>query len=228
MASASPDRPGTAPAIDPHLSALVVHDVKNRLAEQAAMLAALDPRAPDLAQRIEALRALGARLQHRLIGFLTLYRLELEAGRAVPDDASPARVLRAAAAAAPRLRAEVTLREDLADCPPTWVLDAHLVGLAIEAALDNAMRHARHEIAIGAARDGDWLVLRVEDDGPGLDAGDGAGASGPTRSPTATGLGTALCRRVAALHQGAAGHGWIALGPRADGTGTRFELRLPA
>lgn len=237
MASAWPD-PASRPAgLDPQRSALVVHDLKNRLAEQGAMLAALSPQAPDLAQRIDALRAHGAGLQQRLVTFLTLYRLEVESGRAVPDDASPARLLRAAAAQALRLRNDVSLRLDLARCPSTWVLDAHLVGLAIEAALDNALRYARREAALGADVDGDWLVLWVEDDGRGVLAGEapasaaGAAPDGvpvPGRLPRSTGLGTALCRSVADRHRGRAGPGRVTLGARADGTGTRFEMRLPA
>lgn len=228
MANVSPDPATPVTALDPHVSALVIHDLKNRLADQGAMLAALSPQAPDLSGRIEVLRRHGEQLQRRLVAFLALYRLDADAAPAHPADAAPLRVIRAAAAHASRLRDGLTLSVDERRCPSSWVFDDYLVGLALEAALDNALRHARHDVVLGADREGDWLVLWVDDDGPGLDGGSSVDAGRASATGIGTGLGTALCRRVAERHVSAGRRGSVSLGPRSDGPGTRFALRLPA
>lgn len=60
----------------------------------------------------------------------------------------------------------------------------------------------RPRITIGAHRDGPWLVLRIADNGPGLNAavcdGEGRFQAGTTTKPGGHGLGLALCEEIAA------------------------------
>ena len=96
--------------------------------------------------------------------------------------------------------------------------------------LENALRHTDPGTAVEASviRDGEHVVVAVEDDGPGIPpelrdkvferffrgASDRGGSSG---------LGLSIVRAVADSHGGT-----VALVPPLDGRGARFEVRLPA
>jgi signal transduction histidine kinase len=98
--------------------------------------------------------------------------------------------------------------------------------------VDNAVRYAASTVSVTARADGQWVVLAVSDDGPGIpraeaervfdrftrlddarsrDPADGAGS----------GLGLAIVRATAAAHGGAA---WL----EDAGPGLRAMVRLPA
>jgi two-component system, OmpR family, sensor kinase len=100
-------------------------------------------------------------------------------------------------------------------------VSAALLTRALHPLLENAIHHARSRVTLSAWLDGTQVVVRVLDDGPGVDAallerifepgvsgGDGAG------------LGLALARRLARSADGEVS----AVGSPAGG---RFELRLP-
>ncbi|MCW2570804.1 MAG: Histidine kinase [Frankiales bacterium] len=100
-------------------------------------------------------------------------------------------------------------------------VDPDVVERILAPLLDNASRYARSSIGIAVGVDGTSAVIRISDDGPGVDPalGDAVfepGRRDPTTSPYGSGLGLALARRLAR----AAG-GELLL---ADGA---FELRLP-
>lgn len=186
-------------------AALVVHDLKNELGELEHEL-----------EGIGAGTALGRcrRLRQRFAMYLTLYGTEGPL-RAVMDDESPADLLRLLAHRhqGGRVALEVAPNDS---APPYAVFDRHLVAMALDAAIHNAMRFAVHRVTLGLRVQGRELVFIVDDDGPGIDAvvlhNDGH----------ATGLGTALCRAVAAAHGVADG---ASLMPRPGG-GSRFEMRV--
>ncbi|MFG2206137.1 ATP-binding protein [Streptomyces sp. NPDC048638] len=91
--------------------------------------------------------------------------------------------------------------------------------------LDNAQRHAVSAVRVAVLREGEWAVLRVDDDGPGVPQDqreriferfvrlDDARA----RDDGGAGLGLAIARDVAERHGGTL----------AVGEGSVFELRLP-
>lgn len=199
----------------PELAALAVHDLKNALGVLDGQLEALE--AEPSPQAVRAARLHCAHLRRELVAFLTLYRGE--ALRAMVDDESPRSVLEAAQRQAEAsARVAVTVELD-AGAPAFWYLDARLVRLALDAALHNACRYARTRVVLGAAlRDG-FLVLSVEDDGPGL-------AAEATGDAWSTGLGTELCRAVARAHELQGRCGELRLFDRPQG-GARFELLLP-
>src|SRR6478609_1529993 len=129
------------------LSAIVLHDVKNSLGELEGRLEALtrslDPQEASMAyQNCVALR-------ERLIGFLTLYKastLGLHANvDAVPIDDFLAGLVRGYAGRTPPVSLATT------PLPELGFFDEHLIGLALEAALQNAIRFARSSIEIGCA-----------------------------------------------------------------------------
>lgn len=221
-----------APGLPPALAALAVHDLKNALGSLEARLEALE-RVPDAALAREA-RQQCQQLRREALAFLTLYKGE--SLRAVVDDESPASLLQALAADARRRGVSVEIELSTDGAPPFWYLDARLVKLALDAALDNALRHARTWVRLGARMEADGLCLVVEDDGPGLQ---GAAAGAPLAGSGGawqTGLGTALCRAVARAHERPGGsgptgavnrvQGHVTLQDRPEG-GARFRLWLP-
>jgi signal transduction histidine kinase len=194
-------------------AALVVHDLKNELG-------ALEAGLSQLALQPEAAAAAAAhrqcqRLRQRLVMYLTLYGGgEL---RAHCDDEAPADLIAGLASRhGARVQVQVQVRDN-ADAPPFWYYDRRLVTMALDAALHNALRHARSRVALGLRAEGGQLVFSVDDDGPGLDPANPAGEH-------STGLGTALCDAVAKAHGGT-----VRLFNRENGAegGARFELRLP-
>lgn len=168
-------------------------------ASAEALLASQTPRHELLANIARETRRAGQLLA-------TLLRMaRLDAGAPLPRERCDVRALvaeeveRAAA-----LAAALTVTVD--DGPPVLLnLDAPALHEALAALLDNARRHARARITVVVAKEGDWLAVRISDDGPGLSAGseqqaferfvslDGAGGSG---------LGLALARDIARSHDG--------------------------
>lgn len=224
-----------APGLPPALAALAVHDLKNALGSLEARLEVLEhtlsldsPHATLQGTAADAPLALARdarqqcqQLRRETLAFLTLYKGE--ALRAVVEDESPAALLHALAADARRRGVAVDIEVCAEGAPPFWFLDARLVKLALDAALDNALRHARHRVRLSAATESDGLALTVEDDGPGLRGSEAGAPAGAWQ----TGLGTALCRAVARAHVRPGGSpGVVTLEDRPEG-GARFRLWLP-
>ena len=98
---------------------------------------------------------------------------------------------------------------------------------AIVNLVDNALRHAGGDVALGARREGDTLVIEVLDRGPGIPAHEVERLKRPfTRLDESragrggAGLGLAIVERVARAH-----HGRLDLAPR-DGGGLSARLTL--
>jgi signal transduction histidine kinase len=95
--------------------------------------------------------------------------------------------------------------------------------------LENAARHARSTLAVSLQEEGGEVVLRVDDDGPGIRTEDRARIferfvrldQARDRDSGGTGLGLAIVAEVAALHGGTAKALESPLG------GARFEVRFP-
>ncbi|AJT64341.3 Signal transduction histidine-protein kinase/phosphatase MprB [Streptomyces lydicus] len=91
--------------------------------------------------------------------------------------------------------------------------------------LDNAQRHAVSAVRVAVAREGEWAVLRVDDDGPGVPEGERERIferfvrldDARARDDGGAGLGLAIARDVAVRHGGSL----------AVRDGSVFELRLP-
>jgi signal transduction histidine kinase len=97
-----------------------------------------------------------------------------------------------------------------------WPLDRDLVTDMLNNAVQNAGRFAQSKIRLGARTDGDWLVLSVDDDGPGFSS-----------LPPAHGTGLMVANRLAELHARKGQHGSLHLSNGSSLGGARFELRLP-
>lgn len=202
--------------------ALVVHDLKNALGHLEAQLEQLGRQlTPEAAHQAHAHCA---ELRNRFVQYLTLY------GRDGPlqarlEDESPLAVLEHLRRDATRWRdaaagADIALEViDDGAAPAFCFIDEHLVRLALDAALHNALRFARSRVTMHARAEGRGVCFVIDDDGPGLDAAQ-------TMQPRSTGLGTALCEAVARAHHVADCTGSVRLSNRSGG-GARFELILP-
>lgn len=202
-------------------AALVVHDLKNELGALEAVLDRLAAESDGAAARL-AQRQCRA-LRQRFVSYLTLYG-QGERLRAQCEDEAPLDLLQLVAArhAAVEAGARIVV-DDMPQAPAFWYFDRRLVGMALDAALHNALRFARQEVVLAVHLEDGHLVFSVEDDGPGLD---------PHAEPDAhaTGLGTTLCRAVAACHGTHREDGGVRLFNREarEGKrgGARFELWL--
>jgi K+-sensing histidine kinase KdpD len=201
------------------LMATVVHDLKNALAVLVGELASLQSAAADssLASGVSHAHGTASQLSAKLIAFLTLYRAQSGGLVAATRDHNPDDFLKEiiAGLVLPQPAPSVRL-EQAQSSPPFWFFDAYLIGLAMEAAVQNATRFARSQILLRARAEDGWLVLSVEDDGPGLG----------TEGAVSTGLGTELCRSIAAAHVNAGKTGKVVLENKTHG-GACFELWLP-
>jgi signal transduction histidine kinase len=198
-------------------AALVVHDLKNELGALEAALdrLALQPDGPAARATQRQCRA----LRQRFVAYLALYGRG-ETLQAHCEDDLPYDLLQLVARRQALPDAQLTIRVDAAaESPAFWYFDRRLVGMALDAAVHNALRFARSEVVLGAHLEDDHLVLSVDDDGPGLDPH----AEGDAH---ATGLGTQLCREVARCHGTPRADGGVRLFNHADGCGARFELWL--
>jgi two-component system sensor histidine kinase KdpD len=114
------------------------------------------------------------------------------------------------------------------DLPPIYV-DAALIEQVLTNLLDNAAKYtpAGTRVVVSAIVDGEFLRVRVEDEGPGLPAGDPARLfdkfqrGHPEESVVGVGLGLAICQAIIRAHGGEIG------AQRRDGAGARFEFTLP-
>lgn len=192
----------------------VAHDLKNELGWiEGALERSLSGPALKTSE-LTAMHLHCVRLRRRLVEFLTLYGHESGTVRALAEACDLHGFLKEVAAS----QGNRTTVLDISAAPAFWVLDERLVALAIGAALDNAGKFARSEVRLGAElRDG-RLVLFVEDDGPGLGAGE---------TPEGTGLGTEIARMVASAHSNEHQFGEVSLVNQPHG-GCRFELILPS
>lgn len=119
--------------------------------------------------------------------------------------------------------------EGLAELPPVHV-DPELLRIVVLNLLRNAWKHAgaaEPTCAVTGRVEGDDVVLSFADTGPGIpaDAHDAVFAAfhrlESARGTRGAGLGLALARRIARLHQG------DLRVARSSPSGTTFELRLP-
>ncbi|HJV74405.1 MAG TPA: HAMP domain-containing sensor histidine kinase [Noviherbaspirillum sp.] len=196
------------------LAAIIVHDIKNALSVLEGELRGLTV-TPD---RERAQQAHGAclGLQDKLIGFLTLYKASSQGLVARIDSHCPEDFLHAIVRESSVGKPGITVSINAHGMPVIGFFDEVLVGLALEAALQNAMRFARCTIELGCRQEDDALVFSMRDDGPGI---------GAKEDTSSTGLGMNLCNAIAEAHHKDGKKGSALLANHAEG-GALFQLRL--
>ncbi|MFJ3925722.1 sensor histidine kinase [Streptomyces sp. NPDC090022] len=225
--NATLDRLEAADARQRRFTADASHELRNPLATVRSRLeVALDR--PDRASVAAAL-ADTERLQRIAADLLLLARLD---GRPAPPRAEPVDLALLAAEDAARRRAPRVRLRVAAPAPVPAAGDPAGLERALANLVDNALRHARTEVAVRAYAQPGRAVLVVTDDGPGIPAADRDRVferfvrldADRGRASGGTGLGLAIAREIARAHGGevtaqAAG--------AAEGGGARFVLHLP-
>lgn len=123
------------------------------------------------------------------------------------------------------------------DCEPDLYgyFDRDLITGIINSTIGNALRYARHQILLEAEEKDGFLVIRIQDDGPGYPEVMLATYAGGTASEQEqqsfssgrTNLGLFFASQVAALHKTDRGQGRIQLSNNCSLGGSCFELHLP-
>lgn len=202
--------------MDAKIAAVIVHDIKNALGILEGELQQLTVNT-DREQAMQA-HATCVSLRDKLIGFLTLYKASSQGLLARIESLSPEDFLNALVKQHVGSRANVHIVVETNDMPVLGFFDEHLVGLALEAALQNATRFARSTIWVGCrASANGGLLFTVRDDGDGLGAKD---------ATPSTGLGIELCRAIADAHRNGDRSGSVVLDNAPEG-GAIFTLYLP-
>ena len=104
--------------------------------------------------------------------------------------------------------------------------DVAVLRSALSNAIENALKYSRGEVRVSVAEDGEAVVVRVDDDGPGLGAEGRERAFEPFyRSPRQRanpghGVGLALIAHVVRAHRGQVRF-------LDDEPGAKLELRFP-
>ena len=219
--------------MDKVLSALVVHDIKNALALLEIDLEQLNHHEDVPVEGQRAYRRC-IDLKNRLINFLTLYKYdqtglvpmlrEIDLGEFTED---MIRNSQSVVMAENHHGHAIDVRVDFdrikmqGGADGVGLFDENLVELALESALNNAIRYAHREVLVWFEQQNDTLAFKVQDDGVGVGVEDHMMQRNIAEKSSSTGLGLALCRAVAEVH----GHGSVRL-ENAPGGGTLFTMVL--
>lgn len=203
------------------LADAVAHDVKNRLAilgEELARLRGLSL-SPQAQAHVAVASEQATQVTAKLVELLTVQKAVGSGGlRAAVHEELPELFLADVhAAALPLAGGRVELLRRVDNAPSFWFFDQHLVRLALDSALHNALRFAASRITLGCRREGELLCFYVHDDGPGVQT---------QGCETSTGLGRALCDEVARAHRNGGRQGYSSLRNHHNG-GALYELHLP-
>lgn len=213
-----------------------VHDMKNSI---TLLLAALDEITqqcqPDHCKcntKFVLMQHEGQRLTRHLVQLLTLYRLdksqyfpnvgENNLKELYEEIAMDSELLLNAQG----IQIELDCEEDV-----SGFFDRELIGGVINTIVNNAYRYARNTIRLSACNAGGFLVLSVEDDGPGYPPNMLLSSSYESRSINfstgGTGLGLYFAYRVAIMHSNNGKHGQIKISNEGINNGGKFSLYLP-
>jgi K+-sensing histidine kinase KdpD len=202
--------------MDAKLAAVIVHDIKNALGVLEGELHTMTAE-PTRAQAVQA-HGTCASLREKLIGFLTLYKASSQGLTPHIEGVNPEDFLRGLIRTRLTSRPELNIAIDTRDMPTLAFFDENLIGLALEAALQNATRFARTTITVACIKQGNGdLAFTIHDDGPGL---------GAKEEHASTGLGMELCSAIAQAHCRNGERGSVSLGDHPEG-GALFTLNLP-
>lgn len=191
-----------------------IHDTKNQLFSAESLLAASEAEhGIDLSEIRYAIESAADRLSRTL----TTYKLMRHGAHltVVPTIVSDLCAEVSLAQKHHLANAGITLNIDC-QIVDDWPLDRDLVGDMLNNAVQNAGRFARSAIHLSAFQEGDELILRVADDGPGF-----------SPLPPQGGSGLILAGKLAALHVRRERGGRLQLSNDGPLGGACFELRLP-
>jgi signal transduction histidine kinase len=196
-----------------------IHDVRNRLFDAIELLST--HATPELLQATEAVQLASDRLNRTLVAY-DLYRhhLKLAFQRVSVAELLTDTVLSAHTSPEHQhIEVDIDVADDL-----FWVLDRDLITDSLTNALQNSLRFAKTRVRLSARQAKDWLILLIEDDGPGFTAESGERTSVDGRF---RGLGLLISGKIARLHRfdGRSGKQIVKSGGALGGAA--FTIRLP-
>lgn len=216
--------------------ASTVHDMKNSL---GMLLNSLDEVRESVPEDVRGSRPFTAleyeaqRVHGDLIQLLGLYRLSEEKLSAAVEEQLVSDFLDEQHAHHRRLLEGlgITLEVNADPEAEEGYFDPQLVSGVLTNVINNAIRYARSQLQLNARAEDGWLVLSVEDDGPGypkpmLEA-DFSGTERIDFSTGSTNLGLYFAERMAGMHSADGRQGFTRLRNGGDLGGSVFELWLP-
>ena len=193
-----------------HLLLSVSHELRTPIARLEFGLELLAARhaegQPDLQRRVDAMGADVEELKTLVNELLGL--MQLDHAQALPRQSfALAPLLHACLAAALPRQVEACIGADLGELRG----DPRLLARAVGNLLGNAAKYAVARVALSAVRDGEALRIVIDDDGPGIPAGQRERVFAPfyrlereqDHAAAGHGLGLAIAARAVALHGGA-------------------------
>ena len=112
-----------------------------------------------------------------------------------------------------------------------WQFDANLISGVINDVVNNAIRYTKSKLKVSALVQGDYLCIRVDDDGGGYPESMLISALDSKRgisfSSGSTGLGLYFASMAAQVHRHKDLTGYISLSNESEYGGGRFQLFLP-
>ncbi|MHA4869261.1 sensor histidine kinase [Duganella sp. PWIR1] len=221
--------------------ASTVHDMKNSISVLSGTLENLisahpsssDPQYGQMSHMLYQTK----RLNDNLIQLLALYKDVGKPG--YPFDPAPRSVRELVEQVSGQARTLLQSRGITLDVEfpqhAIWTLDEDLVIGVLVHAINNAIRYTRDRVRLAISVDGDYLELRVEDNGSGFPAAlleAGISAMDPQRAhidflSNSSGLGLYFSSEVAKMHKHRQRQGGIVLENGGTLGGGCFVLRLP-
>ncbi|KVF24057.1 histidine kinase [Burkholderia vietnamiensis] len=212
----------------------ISHELKTPLARLEfglALLADTDD-SSRMQTRCDALRRDVRELDELVTELLTIGRLEQGASELEPMEVAVDALIDSVAGSVANDVADRGIMLDVSTtgAPASHVCDPKLVARALLNLIRNGARYASRTVLLSAASDASGaLVLSVDDDGPGIPVADRARVFEPfqrldssrDRQTGGFGLGLAIVRRVARVHEGEV---WLEDSPLG---GARFVISLP-
>lgn len=216
--------------------ASTVHDMKNSLGMLLNSLDEVRDSVPEQVRSSSPFTALeyeAQRMHGDLIQLLSLYRLSEQKLSATVEEQLVSDFLDEQQAHHRRLveGLGIQLRVHTDPAAEAAYFDPQLVSGVLTNVINNAIRYANSELHLSARADNGWLVLSVEDDGPGYPeqmlAADFSGTERIDFSTGNTNLGLYFAERMAGMHTTGGRRGFTRLRNGGELGGSVFELWLP-
>ena len=226
----------TSPIDFSSVLAAAVHDMKNSL---FLLIQSIENLAQELApennqarEQVANVHYEASRLNTNLVQILSLYRAELENLPITVDECFISDLLEDVVGsnhiyiAQKQISVQINVDQEL-----SWYLDSELIYLLINDVLVNALRYGTSQIVISAAQQGNYLSIKIEDDGEGYPSSmlqkSHEDLADFQLSQGRTGLGLYFARLIAAAHSQDNVSGEILLTNGGELGGSVFEVKIP-
>ncbi|QJR82580.1 HAMP domain-containing histidine kinase [Alteromonas pelagimontana] len=216
--------------------AAAVHDMKNSLCLLIQSIENLSANIPiantGAHEQVANVHYEASRLNTNLVQILSLYRAELNNLPITVDECFMDDLFEDVMGSVQVYMEQKNLQVDVqSHAGLSWYLDSELIYLLINDVMINAMRYGTAKIRLQAFKKDDYLIIRIEDDGPGypqamLDNSHTALANFSV-SQGRTGLGLFFARMIASAHTQGKRCGEISLSNGGTLGGSVFEVKLP-